>query len=104
MTARHDGVGHPLRGQPGELMADDRGPRAGDLDHRLRTVVGVRAKPRPLAARQDHGLRRIRMHAVNDMRGGQGGGGQLPAVCWDTPYANDVSQTGREKDCARVGP
>ena len=37
-------------------MADDRGPRPGDLDHRLGPVVGVRTQPGALAAGQDHGL------------------------------------------------
>ena len=57
MAAGDDGVGHALLGEPGKLMADDRGPGAGDLDHRLGPVVGVRAQPRALAAGQDHGLR-----------------------------------------------
>jgi hypothetical protein len=45
VAAGDDGVGHALRGQPGKLMADDRGPGSRDLDHRLGAVVGVRAQP-----------------------------------------------------------
>lgn len=68
MAAGDDGVGHALGGQPGKLMADDRGPGARDLDHRLGAVVGVGAQPRALAARQDHGLRRRGVHRGNDRR------------------------------------
>ena len=60
VAAGDDDVGDALGGQPGELVADDRGAGAGDLDHRLGPVVGVRAQPRALAAGQDHGLRGTR--------------------------------------------
>ncbi len=44
MAAGDDGVGDALFGQPVQLVADDRGPGAGNLDHRLGSVVGVRAE------------------------------------------------------------
>ena len=113
MTAGDDDVRHALGGQPGQLMADDRGPGAGDLDHRLGTVVGVRAQPRALAAGQDHGLRRDAgvMHAANVCGAGwrgpvttaesparRRGGRRLRRQCVPaTPVAKEVSQTGREK-------
>ena len=44
MAAGDDRVRDALLGQPVQLMADDRGPGAGNLDHRLGAVVGVRAE------------------------------------------------------------